>query len=274
MDIQTLAHTDISTLVNTLTKAFKGYFVEMPNDVAYWDHRFKASRVNYDLSTGVFDQDRLVAFIVNAVDNVNGEMTAHNTGTGVIPHYRGQKWVDKMYDFILPIFQEKGIQTCSLEVIDQNERAIRVYKRIGFEIRKRIVCYKGRIQTHSHMKPYLEPFPLEKLPALAGDPSMYSWDNTLTTVLRAKDKYKGYQVWDNEKKETYIGHFVMQSPTGYIPQLEALDEDWEAMLQAISQINYFISINNIDERRTGLIKVLQQHKLMNTINQYEMEMSI
>jgi ribosomal protein S18 acetylase RimI-like enzyme len=107
--------------------AFDGYFVKMPDSLDYWATRFKQARVNYHYSFGVFDASRLVAFIIQGMDIHDGQLTAFNTGTGVLPAYRGQKLVDRLYDHAIPRLKERGIQKCQLEVIQENERAIRVY---------------------------------------------------------------------------------------------------------------------------------------------------
>ncbi len=54
------------------------------------------------------------------VDEHYGKLTAHNDGTGVIPTYRGNQLVDKMYEVAIPRFKAKGIEQCTLEVIQEN----------------------------------------------------------------------------------------------------------------------------------------------------------
>ena len=102
MQIKSLQHISLEQIVECLLIAFEGYFVHMPTELSYWDNRFRAARVDYGLSFGVFDDDRLVAFIIQGIDIHNGEMTAFNTGTGVVPEYRGLQLVDKIYAHAIP----------------------------------------------------------------------------------------------------------------------------------------------------------------------------
>ena len=145
-NIQHLKNTDLPIIVDCLVKAFANYFVPMPDSVDYWRNRFKGARVNFELSYGVFDDQQLVAFIINGVDGEKEALTAFNTGTGVLPAYRGQQLVDKMYEKAIPIFKENDITSCALEVIQANDRAIRVYERIGFTKQRSLQCFKGAIK--------------------------------------------------------------------------------------------------------------------------------
>jgi len=85
IEIRDLANTKLSTIVDCLLIAFDGYFVKMPSDVHYWANRYKGARVDFSLSFGAFEGDKLVAFIINGIDDDKGMRTAFNTGTGVIP---------------------------------------------------------------------------------------------------------------------------------------------------------------------------------------------
>ena len=102
MKIRPLTDCPLSQIVDCLGEAFENYFVKMPSDVEFWRNRFKAARVDYNLSYGVFDQDGLVAFIIHGIDQHLGQKTAFNTGTGVIPSFRGRQLVDKIYEFAIP----------------------------------------------------------------------------------------------------------------------------------------------------------------------------
>ena len=97
MIVKHLGHTDFNTIMACFLSAFENYFVKMPTDPKYYKQRWKAAKVNFNLSYGMFDNDKLVGFIINAIDERYGEYIAFNTGTGVIPEYRGQKIVKSIY---------------------------------------------------------------------------------------------------------------------------------------------------------------------------------
>ena len=76
-------------------------------------------------------------FIINAIDKRNGILTAFNTGTGVIPEYRGKRIVKSIYAHAIGELRQQGVEKSTLEVITKNDIAIRSYKSIGFSIRRR-----------------------------------------------------------------------------------------------------------------------------------------
>lgn len=267
MQITNLKNTPLEKIVASLVTAFEGYFVQMPDDVEYWRNRFRGARVDFELSYGVFDKEELVAFIINGVDELNDDLTAFNTGTGVIPVYRGQQLVDKMYSYALPVFKKRGISKCALEVIQANARAIKVYERIGFSIERQLKCFKGTIAMDSvpvHIKKTNFNQLLEN-----GSPghNYYSWDHTNPAIVKSGDLYETYTVLDTNKKS--IGYFNIQA-NGYVAQLEAKSHHFPLLVSGIQQITDQIRINNVDDRRTDLVDNLLACGLLNTIDQYEM----
>lgn len=270
MHLQNLSQTSIEEIVFAIMLSFEGYFVTMPSDNDYWAARFERARVDFSLSFGLFDNNELVGFIINGIDQYNGFKTAFNTGTGVLPKYRGQKIVDQLYQYALPYFKEANIQQCALEVIQQNDRAIRVYERIGFQTIKDYHCFKGKlpasnyqtqIQSIQHPDILLKPtFP-------------HAWDNTNRAIQIAPAAY--YESYKVSYQNTIIGYFTIHSSSGYLPQFIVLQPDklqqWSLLFDGIAQIQRELKINNIDARRQHQIQALQTIGLENVINQFEMQ---
>ena len=140
MVVRHLGDTDFKNIMECFLSAFENYFVKMPTDYNFYKERWKASGVNFNLSYGMFDNDKLVGFIINAIDERQGELTAYNSGTGVIPEYRGKRIVKTIYDFAIPDLMQNGITKCLLEVITENAKAIKSYEGIGFKICKYYKC--------------------------------------------------------------------------------------------------------------------------------------
>src|SRR5262245_8645782 len=114
MEIRTLTGTSHETLVSTFLRAFEGYFVQMPTDPAIWRDRWGSAPVDPARSYGAFNGEELVAFILHAIGTVNGVRTAYNSGTGVLPAYRGQHLIDTLYARAIPALREAGVAACSL----------------------------------------------------------------------------------------------------------------------------------------------------------------
>jgi len=143
--VQKLENIEFDIIVDCFLKSFANYFVDIPSDKNYYKERWKIAKVNYGLSYGMFDGEKLVGFILNAIDERNCVKIAFNTGTGVLPEYRGKRIVKSIYDYAIPDLKNNGVSKCSLEVIIENTKAVNIYKRIGFDICKTFNCFSGDI---------------------------------------------------------------------------------------------------------------------------------
>ncbi|WP_118972779.1 GNAT family N-acetyltransferase [Taibaiella koreensis] len=275
MEIRNLKDTALPDIVASIAEAFADYFVPISADVSYWQKRLEAARVDFARSYGMFDNGRLAGFILNGIDTLQGKLTAFNTGTGVLSAARGHKVVDKLYEYALPRLLDSGITLCSLEVIDQNERAIHVYERIGFIIHKKLHCFKGRLQTIAVPGIAVEQVPYATL-ATAARPydAFYSWDNTSAAVQAAGDRYRCYQV---KRAAQTVGYFILNPETSHLIQFEVItgdQADLQALLSGIAQVIQEVKINNVDGSRMELLAALSAAGLENFLDQYEMRMPL
>lgn len=273
MIIKPLRETSYDQVIDCFFKVFENYFVTIPNDPKYFKKRWADAGVDFDLSYGMFEQDELIAFIIHAIDYRNGHQIAFNTGTGVLPKYRGQHIISSIYDYAIPKLKQKGITRCSLEVITDNVSAIKTYNHIGFEITKTYHCFKGTLSLKNNsqiqvIKSNPSEFDWNQLP----HQHFYSWDHQRETIQKSDFDY--YTVSYNSNIESY---FIINSSSGYVAQCEVLNlekSSWERLFQGIQTIAKEIKINNIDSRNLVKIEYLKSINIPNFINQYEMELVI
>jgi len=237
MNIKSLENTSLEEIVSCLCESFADYFVPMSPNVDYWSGRFKAARLSFELSFGMFESGRLVGFILHGIDNdVPGDLMAFNTGTGVLPDFRGLGCVDQLYAVALPLLIAAGVKTCRLEVIQKNDRAIRVYERIGFHISRSLRCFKGKLELTA------EGFRLEERGFAAlmtrqrTDQRLYSWDCTNMAMLAAGSLYRCYEVYH---LDSCLGYFVLNPETGFLPQFELYEAaetngGWAGLFKGVS----------------------------------------
>jgi len=271
MVVRHLGQTDFTTIMVCFLSAFENYFVKMPTDHDYYKQRWKAAKVDFNLSYGMFDGDQLVGFIINAIDDRHGDKVAYNTGTGVIPEYRGKKIVKSIYDHAIPDLKSNGITKCSLEVIVENDKAVKAYKRIGFEICKTFNCFAGELSA-SDSPVQIKEIPFESI-AWERMPNQdtYSWDFHYKSLKDGNSKF--YNVLNDSKIES----FFSIKPDGTINQLEVFNTEkrqWERLLSAVQSIFEHVRVINVDNRLTAKRAALEHAGLKNTVNQYEMELRV
>jgi len=273
MIVRSLQNTNIDKIIDCFLAAFDNYFVKMPTDFNYYKQRWKTSGVRFDLSFGMFDNEKLVGFILNAIDERQGTLIAYNAGTGVIPEYRGNRILKSIYKYAIANLAENGISKCILEVIKENDIAIKSYESIGFNLCKRYKCFNGTISAANNFKvalkeiSYLD-FNWDK----TINQDLYSWDNHKNSLKNGDYRY--FQIFKENERESY---FVINRDNISIAQLDVLVNNpasWSRLFQGIKTISENIKINNIDDCLTDKIAAIESAGLVNYINQYEMELNL
>ena len=271
MTVKKLNKISFHEVLDCFLLAFENYYVKMPTDINYYKQRWKAAKVDFSLSYGMFDNEKLVGFIIHAIDKRFNIKTAFNTGTGVIPAYRGKRIVKSIYDFAINDLRHNGIEKSTLEVITKNEKAIRAYKSIGFRICKEYICYAGNIDIGNDgqlelKKMSIEDFNWDNLP----NQQFYSWDFQRETIVEGN--YVLYQVINNNKPESY---FIINLKNKYLAQFDTLNNHkkaWRRLFKGIKQVTDEVKIINVDKRLSDKLNYIRFLGLQNTINQYEMEL--
>ncbi len=270
MKIKNLASTPFDEVISCFLSAFEGYFVKLPEDKNYWKKRFIYARVDWELSYGMFDGERLVGFIINAVDNHLGKLTAYNTGTGVLVEYRGKGIVDSLYEHALPLLKQRGIEKCLLEVICENEKAKTVYERIGFQITRTLHSLTGSIPEVIPENTLQKCHFSKVLGSGLYEAKYYSWDNTAEAVVMMEDEVQTWCLGNELSPEAYL----VIDETGSILQLESKSDNYELLLGSTAFVMKDVKLKNVDSDRIELINTLQKWHFSNPINQYEMVLFI
>ena len=279
MQLQTLNNISIEKITEAFNLSFSDYFVPINLTAGQLAGKMKSESVDLALSAGAFEGEELIGFILHGIDTINGQKTAYNAGTGVIPGQRGKKITNRLYAFILPKLKEAGIQRVQLEVISENEPAKAAYRKVGFTIKRELHCFKGLIkepgakndrliqQLNNHDWPLLKSF-WDWQP---------SWQNSVTAVdnlletnitlgLFAGDTLAGYLIYNPDSKR--VQQFAVGKPYRRQGVATAL------FSYLASHFNAEISLINIDGNATGTLVFLQHTGLSPGVRQYEMEYAI
>ncbi|MFT6783691.1 MAG: GNAT superfamily N-acetyltransferase [Saprospiraceae bacterium] len=271
--INHLGNTDFDTLLDCFLLAFENYFVKMPTDRNYYKERWIAAKVDYKFSYGMFLGGNLVGFIIHAVDHKEGRMAAYNTGTGVVPEYRGQKIVKALYEYAIEDLKKNEIECCTLEVITENEIALKSYLSIGFEIQKTYKCFGGKIHLDKSWDVTLKEKAFEKVNWLQlPNQEFYSWDNRKESIQNPN--YKFYEVYFECELESF---FIINTENHYLAQFDLLQERpfaWERLFVGIHQLSEPIRTNNVDDRLTAKVNIINKVGLDNSVDQYEMKLEL
>ena len=278
MKIKPLRSVGMSEMTKCFNLAFSDYILKFEATETYLKKRWKAARVDEDLSFVFFDKGQPVGFIIICIDIENGIKTAFNAGTGVIPSYRGQKIVDHLYEHALPFFHKEGVGLCSLEVISTNPKAIRVYERIGFHVSNALPCYRLEKTIVKSEDFAFQVKQVEKSRTAAYE-SFWAYTPSWECNSKAVNLRDDVEIWEISDGYDLIAYFILSVSNNQLLQFAVKPDQRKKgigkwMFKLIgSKINP-ISILNVDECNSATNLFLIQLGFKNHISQYEMRMKI
>lgn len=280
MEITTLENVEIDKIVNVLNLSFSDYMVPMHLNAEQLQLKIFAENIQLDLSIGVFSSGQLVGFMLHALNELDGQLMAYNAATGVIPEYRGQGLVAKMYDHLLPKLKELGVKQMVLEVIVGNHAAIRAYEKMEYKIKRTLRCFDGIVKE----APKQEPAVIKELTDFEWDTftSFWSvqpsWQYTIKTLENSKDRCRILEASINQES---VGYIIFNPTSRRILQIAVAashrrkgiaSQLVDTMVKAIDPKELFAY--NVDSNSSEITSFLEKLGFSNTISQYEMKREI
>ncbi len=275
MHIRQLTTQDSPNLLNAINGAFADYIEPFQLNAAQLEFKMASEDIVPEWSVGIYEEDRLIAFIMHGVRKSADKIMLYNAGTGVLPEYRGQGLVGKMYHYLQAHFENNQVYQLVLEVIETNKSAIRAYEKEGFAIRRKLLCFSGELQTVSQFSTATSIKPLQDF--LWQDFQSFwditpSWQNAIPSMDVVKPtalgafidgEMVGYVLLNVEKKRIYqLAVAPLYRRKGIGTQI----------LAEVGKLifNEKVEINNMDENAENLKLFLEKQGLTNDINQFEM----
>ncbi len=219
MEIRNLEHTDFETLFHGFEKAFADYEIHFEKEEVR--SMLRRRGFNPKLSFAAFENDEIIAFTLNGIGTFNGIPTAYDTGTGTVKQYRGQNIAGKIFTYSLPFLQKAGISQYLLEVLQNNQKAITVYRRMNFEVTREFDCSRQtkelidnqKINTSCIIKPINSHSVRQAQHDCDFNPS---WQNSIESIERGISELTCIGAFLDEKM---VGHCVFDAHTGDLTQL-------------------------------------------------------
>ncbi|HXD30523.1 MAG TPA: GNAT family N-acetyltransferase [Pyrinomonadaceae bacterium] len=138
-EIKLLSECSLADALLAWNEGFKGYFVDMTMSLDDYVSRLHYLFVSPELSLIAFHAGRPVGFLLNGIRVNNGKTVAWNGGTGVSPDLRGAGIGKALVQAALELYRKKEVEVATLEAVSTNERAINLYKSLGYEVVDRLI---------------------------------------------------------------------------------------------------------------------------------------
>jgi GNAT superfamily N-acetyltransferase len=147
-----------TALAEIMTACFEGYVVPQAINAEMFNARFRRETLDLRASRVFMEGERPVALVLVA----RRGWTARIAAMGIVPSQRAQVFGRAALGEVIDDLRGLGDRRLRLEVIDTNEPAIRLYRSLGFESRRRLIGYRrpADVGTPSAVADLIEVDPL------------------------------------------------------------------------------------------------------------------
>jgi len=277
MEIKSLKGINCKDILNVFNESFSDYFVPSKLTEEQLVSKMVADKTDLELSVGVFENQKLIAFILHGFDITNNQNVVYNGGTGVIPEKRGLGLTKQMYIFNLPVLEKKAIDKIILEVISSNIQAIKSYKKSGFKTTRELACFKGNFQTTKSNKEV----DIKELKNYQWNLMESFWDISTTwqNSKNVMNKMRG----DNDSLGAYIKNqlvgYIIYTPKSKRIQQLAVHKDFrkvgiasKLIAKLTKKYGSAFSVINVDKKAKNISSFFNSVGFENYIEQLEMEL--
>jgi ribosomal protein S18 acetylase RimI-like enzyme len=270
-----LSPADFHSLYECFLDAFSDYQINLQMTEEQFEQRVQRDGVELELSAGAFDGERMIGFYMNGRGMWHGQETAYDAGTGVVLDHRRRGVAIELFDFMVPRLKERGIEQYLLEVLTSNERAVALYRKLGFEeIRtlagvrmnegmKNVAEVEGVSIRHMD-EPDWDVF----CAYWDGEPS---WQNSMDAVERIRNHCEIVGAFVDAK---CVGYGIVFKPSGILMQLAVAQEFrrrgiGRSILGSLSG-DKILKTNNVDEKLKGTLEFYKACGFEVVLRQFEM----
>lgn len=261
INFKSLESTSIDELHKTFIEAFSDYQVNLNMSLSSFEDMLERHGYLNKASVGAFDDDKLIGFLLVGIRMWNGKMTAYDTGTAIIKKYRSHGITSKMFLKNKELLMAMGIETYLLEVIQNNDAAVKLYRKQGFEISRNFDCFK--LKKSDYKADLMNKNKIENI-NLLNDNYMSklknfmdfepSWQNSVDSIMAVPHNFICSAAFD---KENIMGYGIMEKGTGDIVQL-AVDKNYRRRGIGTGILNNLIS--NADSDNISILNVDSEYK--------------
>jgi GNAT superfamily N-acetyltransferase len=142
LTIKRLTSCTFEEAVRLWNEGFADYFFPMSMTVDMYVRRMAGEGLSPEYSVVAYVNEQPTGFILNGIRHNKGKKIAWNGGTVVLPRFRGLGIARSMVQASLAIYQENGVEIATLEAISENNRAIQLYKSMGYKVADRLAMYR------------------------------------------------------------------------------------------------------------------------------------
>ena len=284
MEIRSLKNIDFDTLFEGFSNAFSDYEIHFDKS----EVQSMLIRRGYvpDLSFAAFEGGKIVAFTLNGIGLFNDLQTAYDTGTGTVKEYRGCGLAGEIFRYSLPFLRQAGISQYLLEVLQNNHKAITVYRWMQFDTTREFDCFKqsiANIDNHHSIK-RCDNLRIELIDTATVRQAQTfcdfypSWQNSIESIERGASELTCIGAFDLEE---LVGFCVFDRRSGDLTQIAVSKENRKQgvasrlLCEVIRQMcTDFVKVLNVPSDNISLPAFLKSKNIPLMNKQFEMVMDL
>jgi len=134
IEIRHLDTCSFQTVVEIWNRGFQGYAVDLTQTLDSLLTRIISHGISISDSFVAFMDGEAVGFLLNGLRVSGDAKLAWNGGTAVVSEMRGKGVGKKLVEATLEFYVKESVNRAMLEAISNNESAIKLYSRCGYEV--------------------------------------------------------------------------------------------------------------------------------------------
>lgn len=272
-----LSDEDFASLYDCFLTAFSDYAVDMQMSRDHFQQRIARDGVRLQMSAGAFDDEGMIGFCINGTGEWQGQQTAYDAGTGVIPGYRGRGVAKELFALLERRLKAAGVTRYLLEVLTSNTAAATLYRKLGFEDTRRLAVFRPQPQATKDANRSAQDVEIKAIarPDWALFQSFWdgypSWQNSIASVERVASERKIAGAYNDGE---CVGYGVVFVPSANLMQLAVAPQHrrkrvGSTILTALESPQR-LKINNIDENLTAALTFYEANDYSRVLDQFEM----
>lgn len=267
-------------LYAAFVEAFSDYVVQFALTENQFRNHINLNAVDLERTVGCEEDGRLIGFSLNGFGLWNGKLTAYDAGTGVLPSHRRRGISREMFEMMLPLFTESGIEQFLLEVITTNSAAITLYENLGFRRVREVALLERQNSLERSPEPHrglgIREIVDPNWDVLRGFwDSKPSWQNSVDAVKRsiANKRILGAFLSDE-----CVGYIVFSAKFGRVAQIavapscrrRGIGTALVMAMQGEMSEGFSMQVINIDKASTSAMQFFGKLGFRERVSQYEM----
>lgn len=141
IEIKRLKSCTLEQAVTAWNTGFEGYYFDATMTVDHFTTRLIMEGLSPELSVVAFVEGEPAGLVLSGIREICGKKVAWNGGTGVASKFRRMGVGKALVQASLEVYEEQGVDIATLEAIQDNRKAIELYRQSGYEITDHLVYF-------------------------------------------------------------------------------------------------------------------------------------